>query len=69
MRRSQGVSDAQIAAEIGDSSGAGIIASTYGSIPPNWSGSTAPLGWLPAAGAPAWEVFAAAAPANVLRIV
>jgi integrase len=55
VRRSQGISDAQIAAEIGDRSGAEIIASTYGQIPPNWQGR-AGLTWLPK-GLPAWSVF------------
>lgn len=52
VRRSQGASDAQIAAEIGDRSGPAIIASTYGAIPPNWQGSPG-LDWLPK-DAPAW---------------
>lgn len=54
VRRSQGVADGQIAAEIGDSSGAAIIASTYGAIPPNWQGEQG-LTWLPAGSPPAWE--------------
>ena len=53
MRRSQGASDGQIAAEIGDTTGAAIIASTYGAIPPNWRGragmtfepTTIPAAW------------------------
>jgi hypothetical protein len=53
VRRSQGIADGQIAAEIGDSSGAAIIASTYGSIPPNWQGGTV-LTWLPENSPPAW---------------
>lgn len=44
VRRSQGISDGQIAAEIGDSSGPSIISSTYGAIPPNWRGQ-AGIGW------------------------
>ncbi len=55
VRRSDGVADGQIAAEIGDSSGAAIISSTYGSIPPNWQGA-AGLSWLPK-GAAAWTVL------------
>lgn len=55
VRRSQGIADAQIAAEIGDATGASIIASTYGAVPPNWQGGpelgflplTAPLAWGP----------------------
>jgi integrase len=54
VRRSQGVADGQIAAEIGDSSGAAIIASTYGAIPPNWQGKQE-LTWLPAEEPPAWQ--------------
>lgn len=46
VRRSQGVSDAQIAAEIGDKTGAAIIVTTYGAIPPNWQGRPG-IGWLP----------------------
>lgn len=63
VRRSMGISDGQIAAEIGDSSGAAIIVSTYGAIPPNWSGGAA-LGWT--VEKPAWEVLEL--PANVLQI-
>lgn len=53
-RRSQGIADGQIAAEIGDSSGAAIIASTYGAIPPNWQGKHG-LTWLPVDAPPAWS--------------
>jgi len=53
-RRSQGISDAQIAAEIGDRTGAAIIASTYGAVPPNWQGLPG-LGWRPVKGPPAWS--------------
>jgi integrase len=68
-RRSQGVSDAQIAAEIGDATGAAIISSTYGAIPPNWAGSTKRLGWLPSKGGPAWEVLKLGRrPRNVIRL-
>lgn len=55
VRRSQGISDAQIADEIGDKSGASIIVETYGSVPPNWRGSVA-LSWMPS-GKPAWETL------------
>jgi integrase len=57
VRRSQGISDAQIADEIGDKTGAAIIVSTYGAVPPNWRGSAA-LSWLPTDGEPAWQVLA-----------
>lgn len=46
VRRSQGIPDAQIAAEIGDKTGATIIAQTYGDIPPNWKGAPG-LTWEP----------------------
>lgn len=55
VRRSQGISDAQIADEIGDKSGASIIVSTYGSVPPNWRGAPG-LSWLPK-GEPAWATI------------
>ena len=55
-RRSQGISDAQIAAEIGDSTGASIISSTYGAVPPNWRGGEK-IGWLPANGPAAWDAL------------
>jgi integrase len=55
VRRSQGITDAQIADEIGDKSGASIITSTYGAVPPNWRGA-AKLSWMPGKGCkPAWE--------------
>jgi integrase len=53
VRRSQGISDGQIAAEIGDKTGAAIIASTYGAIPPNWQGGVE-MNWLPSSGQPVW---------------
>lgn len=53
VRRSQGVSDAQIAAEIGDVTGATIIAQVYGAIPPNWRGGPS-ISFLPTEGKPAW---------------
>lgn len=54
VRRSQGISDAQIAAEIGDKSGAAIIVHTYGAIPPNWYGSVQ-MDWMTKE--PAWAVL------------
>jgi integrase len=54
VRRSMGIADGQIAAEIGDASGAPIIISTYGSVPPNWQGG-AGMTW--GADPPAWFVF------------
>jgi integrase len=56
VRRSHGnASDAQIADELGDKTGAAIVTSTYGAVPPNWRGSEA-LSWLPK-GKPAWSVL------------
>jgi integrase len=53
MRRNAGISDGQIAAEIGDRSVA-LIATTYGAIPPGWRGGP-DLTWLPTDGTPpAW---------------
>jgi hypothetical protein len=51
-RRSQNVSDAQIAAEIGDQTVA-LISTTYGDRPPSWWNGNKPMSWLPA-GLPAW---------------
>lgn len=67
VRRSQGASDAQIAAEIGDRSGPAIIASTYGAIPPNWQGSPG-LDWLPS-GPSAWTALAGTPPSSKRRSV
>jgi integrase len=57
VRRSQGIADAQIAAEIGDKSGAAIITQTYGAIPPNWRGGGKALTWMPDKAEPAWKFF------------
>lgn len=51
-RRSDGISDAQIAGEIGDKTVA-IIAESYGDRPPNWTGQEK-LSFLPKEGLPAW---------------
>lgn len=64
-RRGQGISDAQIAAEIGDQTGASIIATTYGAVPPNWRADKEPS-WLPSSGPAAWAVWTP--PANVTPI-
>lgn len=54
MRRSQGISDGQIAAEIGDRS-VQLIATTYGQIPPSWRGGPG-LSWRPTNGEKAfWD--------------
>lgn len=52
-RRSDGASDEQIAAEIGDKD-TKQISKTYGDRPPNWSGGKN-IEWLPADGKPAWS--------------
>jgi integrase len=51
-RRSDGVSDVQIAAEIGDRTVA-LISQTYGDVPPNWFGKKQ-LSFYPSEGEPAW---------------
>ena len=57
IRRSQGVSDAIIAWEIGHTSGGAVIESTYGSAPLNWQNGGGPnLKWLPK-GKLAWEAI------------
>ena len=54
VRRSQGATDAQIAFEIGHTSGGACITSTYGGVPESWRNGGGPnLQWLPA-GEPAW---------------
>lgn len=53
VRRSQGIADGQIAAEIGDRT-ASLIESTYGALPTNWQGG-AEVSFLPTKGKPAWE--------------
>lgn len=54
IRRSWGINDAVIAVELGQGSGAGLIATTYGDVPPNWRNGGGPkLSWLPE-GKPAW---------------
>lgn len=56
-RRSEGVEDGIIAAEIGDKSGAPIITQVYGGLPPNWLDSTVgKITWLPK-GPAAWKIF------------
>lgn len=54
-RRSDGVADAQIAAEIGDKT-VTLIHQTYGDRPANWSGGD-PLTWAPKDTPPAWSVL------------
>lgn len=52
-RRSDGASDAQIAAEIGDKTVA-LISKTYGSVPPNWVRKES-LSFMPKKVQPAWK--------------
>lgn len=52
VRRSQGVSDGQIAAEIGDRT-VSLIETTYGAVPDNWRGGNQ-VSFMPS-GRPAWE--------------
>lgn len=57
IRRSWGVEDGIIAIELGQGSGAGLIATTYGSVPANWRNGGGPkMSWLPK-GEPAWSVL------------
>ncbi|MFO1514270.1 MAG: hypothetical protein U1F83_15390 [Verrucomicrobiota bacterium] len=51
-RRSDGVPDTIIASEIGDAT-VSLMHTTYGDRPKSWLGGE-PLGWMPAAGLPAW---------------
>jgi integrase len=56
VRRSCDISDAQIAYEIGHSSGGGTLAEVYGGVPPSWREEGGPkMAWLPAE--PAWRMF------------
>jgi len=57
-RRSDGIADAQIAAEIGDNN-VEMISQTYGDRPPNWTGGQK-LSFLPSEGLPAWRRWAPA---------
>jgi len=69
VRRSEFIPDAVIAAEIGDKTGASIIESTYGPLPPNWKTATAgKITWLTEKGEPAWEVFRKQIGENVIAI-
>lgn len=65
VRRSQLVSDGQIAAEIGDATGAAIIASTYGGVPEIWKRKDAKaMDWT--VPEPAWTVLDL--PQNVVQL-
>jgi site-specific recombinase XerD len=57
VRRSHGATDAQIAHEIGHTSGGGTLGKVYGGVPPEWlSGGGPKMSWLPK-GKPAWEAI------------
>ncbi len=57
VRRSHGITDAQIAHEIGHTSGGSTLGKVYGGVPPEWlSGGGPRMSWLPA-GKPAWETI------------
>lgn len=53
VRRSQGIADGQISAEIGDRT-TSLIETTYGAIPANWQGG-ADISFMPTKGEPAWK--------------
>jgi integrase len=55
VRRAAGISDGQVAAEIGDKT-ASLISTTYGQIPPGWRGGPQ-LSWRPIEAAPFWKAF------------
>ena len=57
VRRSHGVSDPQIAWEIGHTSGGATLAEVYGGAPPHWLAGDGPkLSWSPK-GVPAWLIL------------
>lgn len=57
VRRSHGVSDVQIAFEIGHTTGGTTLAAVYGGVPPHWlTGDGPKLSWMPT-GKPAWEAL------------
>ena len=57
VRRSQGATDAQIAFEIGHTSGGVTLAGAYGGVPESWRNGGGPkLKWLPAK-KPAWTAI------------
>jgi integrase len=57
VRRSHGISDVQIAYEIGHTTGGATIAAVYGGCPPEWMlGGGPKMTWLPS-GEPAWKAL------------
>jgi len=68
VRRSWGISDPQIAAEIGQRSGGDQIVKVYGDIPTNWrSGDGPKMSWTPS-GPPAWSVLKQVNITNVIQL-
>jgi hypothetical protein len=58
VRRSHGISDIQIAYEIGHTSAGKTLASVYGGVPPHWLTDEGPkMKWLPEGQAPAWAAI------------
>ena len=56
LRRSWGIPDNQIAAEIGHESGGRTLRDVYGSAPENWMLGEGPkMSWLPSKDKPAWR--------------
>ena len=62
-RRSDGISDVQIAGEIGDQT-VSLLQTTYGARPSNWLGGD-PVDWLPKDAEPAWAKWKATSKAQV----
>jgi integrase len=57
VRRSWGISDPQIAIEIGQASGGALLAKVYGGVPSNWlTGDGPKMPWLPTAN-PCWSAL------------
>jgi hypothetical protein len=58
VRRSNGISDIQIAYEIGHTSAGKTLASVYGGVPPHWLTDEGPkMKWLPEGKTPAWAAI------------
>jgi integrase len=55
VRRSWGKNDAEIAHELGHTSGGETIRTTYGGVPRNWGTKLPKLSWMPLHRKPAWE--------------
>ena len=58
VRRSHGITDPQIAFEIGHTSGGATLAAVYGGVPPHWMTGEGPrMTWLPTGCQAAWETI------------